>query len=160
MEKVQLREILKQAKFNKENGCLEWCGSKTPQGYARVSINGKQRLVHRVMWEHQNGAIPGGMYICHKCDNPSCIRPAHLFLGTPADNNKDAYQKGRNTQKGEKNGNNILSEKDVHFIRNKWIGKQFGWGEKKIFFQTYANIFGVSTSTIEKVAKNHRWKHI
>jgi len=80
------------------SGCWVWTGSLV-RGYGQIAgmVNGKRRPVpaHRVAWELTNGPIPDGLHACHKCDNPPCCNPAHLFLGTPQENLDDARQKGR-----------------------------------------------------------------
>lgn len=81
-------------------GCFEWQGARMAiingrQGYGRLRVDGVERYAHRYAWESVNGPIPEGMFVCHACDNPPCINPAHLFLGTQADNNRDRIAKGR-----------------------------------------------------------------
>lgn len=74
--------------------CQEWDGSLN-SGYGRKSVKGKLVYVHRMVWEEENGPIPEGIHVLHKCDNKPCILPEHLFLGTLADNNRDRSLKGR-----------------------------------------------------------------
>jgi hypothetical protein len=86
------------AKVRKSEGCWEWVGSKIPKGYGNIGISyrpPKSALAHRVSWEIHFGPIPGGMFVCHHCDNPGCVRPDHLFLGTNLDNIRDSESKGR-----------------------------------------------------------------
>jgi len=77
-------------------GCFE-CTSHKPgsSGYPRITLGGKSYRMSRFIWERINGPIPTGFYICHTCDNPRCINPKHLFLGTPTDNVNDMYKKNR-----------------------------------------------------------------
>jgi hypothetical protein len=82
-------------KVVKTDGCWEWSGCRHPRGYGLARYMGKTVVTHRIAWMLERGAIPGGMVICHKCDNPPCVNPDHLFIGTQADNNRDRHQKGR-----------------------------------------------------------------
>ncbi len=79
-----------------ENGCWEWIGAQIPKGYGQIRyIKRRQILTHRLAWEELSGPIPDGLYVCHHCDNPPCVRLDHLFLGTQADNMEDMMLKGR-----------------------------------------------------------------
>lgn len=75
--------------------CWEWQGYRIDKGYGRLRHEGGKKLAHRVSYEAFVGAIPDGMCVLHKCDNPPCVNPDHLFLGTNLDNVKDCINKGR-----------------------------------------------------------------
>jgi len=77
------------------SGCLEWTGRRDKDGYGRFWLADRMEQAHRVSWRLHSGAIPVGLSVLHSCDNPPCVNPAHLFLGTQADNVGDMIQKGR-----------------------------------------------------------------
>lgn len=78
-----------------DNGCWVHTNERTAKGYARLDIGDKHYRAHRIAWELLHGPIPEGMVVCHHCDNPPCVRPDHLWLGTVQDNNADMKAKGR-----------------------------------------------------------------
>jgi hypothetical protein len=90
------------AKVEKTEGCWLWTGSRRPPGGYGQFRSANQQMVstHRFSWELHNGLIPPGLCVCHRCDNPACVRPDHLFLGTMLDNNRDMMAKGRDRYAG------------------------------------------------------------
>src|SRR3990167_5547725 len=84
-------------KVEKTSNCWRWTGGKNNMGYGRIrkGFQASHLLAHRVSWDIHNGSIPSGMLVLHKCDNPECTNPKHLFLGTFSDNSRDMYLKGR-----------------------------------------------------------------
>lgn len=135
------------------NECWNWKGCKDKNGYGRLTVNRKDRRAHRISWSLINGEIPKGMFICHRCDNPSCVNPDHLFIGTGKDNSDDMISKGRNSVlKGKMNPAAKLDEYDVMEIR-KWAASGMRHG-------IIAYNFGVSKLYISAIVNGKTWKHI
>lgn len=133
----------------KGEGCWEWQGAGAAGGgYGRITVDGRHQLAHRLSWTMANGPIPAGMFVCHKCDNPPCVRPDHLFLGTNAENTQDAVSKGR-MHLGELHGMARLTEAQVVEIR-----RQRAAGVKG---SVLADRYGVNRNTIYHIKKRRTW---
>lgn len=119
------------AKVRKTKSCWLWTGGPKnfPYGYIGYTLRHKKNkrcYVHRFSWELHNGPIPTGLLVCHTCDTPKCVNPAHLFLGTSKDNLQDASRKGRMTARGQ--GFRKLTEENIKQIR-KMAHKGFTYVE-------------------------------
>lgn len=135
-----------------DRGCWEYRGSRYPTGYGRLTGARTEHLyAHRVSYEHANGPIADGLLVCHRCDNPPCMNPDHLFLGTFAENAADAVQKGRHTH-GERAGTAVLSEAEVRDVLSR-----VGSGE---MCKDIASRYGVSPSLVSAIARGERWQHV
>ena len=139
-----------------EDECWEWITCKK---YGVFRIDKKLYLAHRISWILHYGEIPEhnsyhGICVCHKCDNPSCVNPNHLFLGTCKDNIKDCSKKGRlSDNSGEKHWNHKLTEQEILEIRQKYIPYKYTQ-------QQLADEYGVSNQQISDIINNKKWKHI
>ena len=123
-------------------------------GYLNITVNGKTKYAHRIAYELHKGEIPDNMCVCHSCDNPACINPSHLFLGTQRENVADCISKGRsNTPKGENHHKAKLTESDVHQIKHLLA-------EANLTLKQIANTFGVKLETISNIKTGKSWKHI
>jgi hypothetical protein len=98
--KPVLPRLLDRHVLNEPTGCWEWTGHIGMNGYGVLIVKNKRKLAHRASYEEFNGKIADGLVICHKCDNPKCINPMHLFAGTQKDNIQDMVRKGRRSWVG------------------------------------------------------------
>ncbi len=165
-----------------KSGCWEWNGVLNQGGYGRIFINGKGQMAHRVSYQLVCGPIPDGMLVLHKCDNPCCIRPEHLFLGTHQDNSDDMIRKGRGrwatseemsarikgraasgdrhssvthpeaVPKGIGHGMHKLLDSEVIDIRMRWTA-----GEMQ---SVLADEYRVCKQTINNIVHRKNWKHL
>jgi hypothetical protein len=141
-----------------ENGCWNWTGSVIPGGYGHFYYNNKSIYVHRISyaWHHpmtldlfNNSKV----CVCHSCDNPRCVNPAHLWLGSHADNMRDKREKGRATR-GESSPCSKLTELQVLEIRQRYNKKA------KITTVQLSKEYGVGNSVIWNILNRKIWKHI
>lgn len=138
--------------------CWEWKGSSTEGGYGhyagRTLSTGRRPtcLAHRASWEITMGAIPDGLLVCHRCDNPPCVNPDHLFVATHAENMADMVRKGRKP-KGVQHRDARLTEYDVLRIRE--INAAGRLSQKAI-----GKLFSVSAGHVSAIVCRTKWKHI
>jgi hypothetical protein len=127
-----------------EAGCWNWTATKHRQGYGMIRINGKMVGSHRYSWEMHHGPVPNGIEVCHTCDNPTCVNPSHLFLGSHADNMFDRSVKGRAAVK--------LNEEQVRTMRARYAN---GERQAKI-----AADIGVDPSLVSLIVRRKAWAHV
>jgi hypothetical protein len=153
-----------------DDACWLWAGKNLVQGYGRLDgpISGKKMLAHRLAWTLTHGAIPDGLCVLHRCDTPLCVNPAHLWLGTRAENNADCNNKGRRNQahgdacasrkyrdrmpRGEQVNLAKLTTENIHEIRALAAA---GTSSPKI-----AKAYSVDRSTIRNVLNGRTWFHV
>lgn len=136
------------------DSCWMWVRQRDACGYGRLQIGTRNALAHRVSWELNRGDIPKGMHVLHRCDQPGCVNPGHLFLGTHQDNMADMYSKGRRpAPRGIRNGRVKLSEQDVLDIRANYALCRVTQAE-------LAQRFGVSSASINFIVNGKNWRHL
>ncbi len=131
--------IYRRIDWSDYDGCWEWHGAHNKKGYGIISIDNRRICTHRLMYWVERGAIPAGMLVLHKCDNPKCCNPAHLFLGTAKENTQDMMKRGRGapppTHKGESctwsklTTAEVLAIKELHSLGQHTytaLGRKFG----------------------------------
>jgi predicted DNA-binding protein YlxM (UPF0122 family) len=141
---------------NKTDTCWLWTGATRGFGYGAINTggkNGKTEAAHRASWLIHFGDIPNDLCICHHCDNPLCVRPDHLFLGTRADNNHDMQNKGRASggAQGEKHHQSKLTQEQVVEIRT-------AFHKHPAKLQEIANQYGVTLQTIQRLIQGDSWQ--
>ncbi len=138
-----------------ESGCWLWTASRDPKGYGWFRAGSRSRHAHRISWELRRGSIPNKLHVLHACDNPPCVNPDHLFLGTNAENMADKMRKGRwrgGPPSGEANANAVLTEEAVRAIR---VAARCGTSQRAL-----ARYFGVRQSTVWNVVHQKTWRHV
>lgn len=149
-----------------EAACWEWTRKRLPNGYGHVKITQRHTYAHRVAWELASGRITNGLYVLHRCDNPPCCNPAHLFLGTASDNARDREAKGRGAVKkgqplpwtaggahGTDYSNAKLNDAAVREIRGRY--RAGGVTQSAL-----AAEYGVHQSIVSEVVNGKGWAHV
>lgn len=154
MKRTAIERFLKHSDVHIVPPCWIWTGYKDSDGYGNFRLDDKIIKAHRFAYENWNGPIPDGLFVCHKCDNPACVNPSHLFLGTQKDNMQDCAKKGR-ISKGEKHSRAKLTALDIIAIRNEY--KPYS---KEHSTCALAKKYGVVPNTIFDIIRNKIWKHI
>lgn len=147
-------------RVRKSDGCWEWTGTKR-NDYGTMRVAKKHEYAHRISWLIHSGEMPPrDLCVLHHCDNPPCVRPDHLFLGTKVDNARDAASKGRNAsqrrpeiRRGENASRHILSEAQVLEIRRRYAAGG-------VTYLELAKEFGVKKTTVAKIVIRKLWGHL
>ena len=132
--------------------CWEWQRSLTSRGYPRTSHRGVRTImVHRLAYEVHKGPVPPGISVCHKCDNPKCVNPNHLFLGTVTDNQRDKFWKGRHPHCGT-HGRARMTDDEARMVR--------ATAKCPDDYRRFARQFGVGYGTIYNLVRGNSWKRL
>lgn len=135
--------------------CWEWIGAKRPKGHGCLLYKRGTNIMtaaHRVSYELHRGPVPRHLFVCHKCDNPSCVNPNHLFLGTNQDNVNDMLSKGRQRKGSNKPGAKLNEEKARNILEL--------YNSKKMTQSELVRKFGVTKCVIKRIITRTGWKHI
>lgn len=142
--------LLKMIEIDPITGCWIWSRDCTDFGYGQMSVDGHPRLVHQVSYETFIGPRVVDMLVLHRCDNPPCCNPEHLYLGTAQDNMNDMVARGRDRKaRGEASGTAKLTEQQVREIR-----------ASDLLLRQLVERYGVSERTIIEVRARRTWKHV
>ena len=144
-----------QSKIRKSDECWLWTAAQDKDGYGRFRLGDNVVFAHRVAYEAQNGSVSDDICVLHNCDNPPCVNPEHLFVGTKADNNHDKRVKGRGrggVSLGEAHGNAKLTNTKVRKIRAECAA-----GSTQLCL---AEKYSVSKNAISQIVNRRAWQHL
>lgn len=136
-------------KVEKTDGCWNWTAAKAGNGYGVLRLSDPRRMVyaHRLSYEMAHGPIPEGEVVRHRCDNPACVNPDHLLLGTQADNVRDAVKRGSHNS-----GHEILTRDDIPIIRRRLADGEL--------HKDIAADYDVCRATISQIARGANWSGV
>jgi len=137
-------------RINLVTDCWNWIGAKNRGGYGYFYADKRLIAAHRFSWEILYGPIPENLFCLHRCDNPACVNPSHLFLGTLQDNRRDCVSKNRQA-KGSETNKSSLTDKDIVDIRRL---------KNTFTFAELGDIYDVSSEAIWSICHRKSWKHI
>jgi predicted XRE-type DNA-binding protein len=149
MDRVDFWDKVK--KFPGDKACWEWQSYCDKDGYGRVTIDGKTQGAHRVSYDMANGDLDPNLVVLHRCDNPPCVRPEHLYQDTAQKNNLDKELKNRQVR-GESNGTAKLNDQAIRDIKELWSQ---GMSQTDI-----AEIWQVSQPMISNIIRKKNWLHV
>jgi len=166
LQEIEERFWSKVDKSGGDDACWVWTAHRSSKRYGGFKAYGRTQQAHRFVWQITHGLIADGLCVCHHCDNPLCVNPSHLFLGTHQENMTDMVRKNRHKPasagdqhpmrlnpeivlRGETNGYAKLTETDVRSIRESCSSGK-----------TLAHQFGVSQGTISRIRQRVSWRHI
>ncbi len=136
--------------FDKVNGCWEWKGALRGKGYGCFKVDGKNKIASRVSYELYKNSISPSKLVCHSCNNPKCVNPDHLYLGSYQDNTKQAVEQGRQfVAKGELNGSCKLTEAEILAIKSDTRS------QRKI-----AKEYNCSQLHVSRIKRNLVWRYL
>ncbi len=141
-------ERLAELSVAEESGCIRFTGHLDGEGYGRIMVARVKYMAHRLSYSINKGPIPDGYVVRHKCDNPSCINPEHLEVGTQADNIADKVSRGRQAR-GSGAGRAILTEESVREIRSS-----------PLKVSELSTLYGVSVVSIRNILRRKTWQHV
>lgn len=155
------------SRTTQQGECLVWTGRRTYNGYGTICYSGRRLRCHRLSWTLAYGEIPDGLFVLHSCDNPPCIRPEHLFLGTAIDNVTDMMQKGRQARgdkhrsrthpetlsRGEANGRAKLKTKQAVAIKT-------AYAQGEATYNQLARLHGITYNCVWDIVHGKTWTHL
>lgn len=155
MTPTEIRRFWAKVKQGGPDECWPWTATVNNKGYGQFGLRYRLHGPHRISWMLEKGKDPGRLFVCHKCDNPPCCNPRHLFLGTQFDNMKDMIAKGRADHSKNVAGSRVCTAKlDEDRVREIWrLHLHEGLGERKLGAQ-----FGVTPPNIHAILSGKTWK--